>query len=92
MAMVGQHDKNLSSYGQDYGYGQYEQHKGHDAYGYGQDGRGHETEHSKRHEHEYYHEANYQMQPNNAEPEGPEEGEAYEEGDNQYHRAGESHE
>jgi len=90
------HDKNLSSYGQDYGYGHYEQHKGHEAFGYGQDGRGHETEHSKRHDHEYYRvdsyskmETNYQVQPNNAEPEGPEEGEAYEEGDYQYHRAGE---
>ncbi|CAN6294030.1 unnamed protein product [Urochloa humidicola] len=90
------HDKNMSSYGQDYGYGQYEQHKGHEAYGYAQDGRGHETEHSKRHDHEYYRvdsyskmETNYQVQPNNAEPEGPEEGEAYEEGDYQYHRADE---
>ncbi|CAN6299898.1 unnamed protein product [Urochloa humidicola] len=58
------HDKNMSSYGQDYGYGQYEQHKGHEAYGYGQDGRGHETEHSKRHdwpeEGEAYEEGDYQ--------------------------------
>ncbi|TVU31404.1 hypothetical protein EJB05_23088 [Eragrostis curvula] len=90
------HDKSMSSYGQDYGYSQYEQHKTHEPYGYGQDGRGRETEHSKRHEHEYYRadsygkmEANYQTQPHNAEPDGPEEGEAFEEGDYQYHQAAE---
>ncbi|GJN20327.1 hypothetical protein PR202_gb07693 [Eleusine coracana subsp. coracana] len=89
-----EHDKSLSSYGQDYGYSQYEQHKGHEPYGYGQDGRGRETEHSKRHEHEYYRadsygkmEANYQVQAHNVEPDGPEEGEAFEEGDYQYHQA-----
>ncbi|XP_062206057.1 U1 small nuclear ribonucleoprotein 70 kDa-like isoform X2 [Phragmites australis] len=90
------HDKSLLHYGQDYGYSQYEQHKGHDPYGYDQDGRGHESERSKRHEREYYRvdsygkmETNYQGQPNNAEPDGPEEGEAYEEGAYQYQQAGE---
>ncbi|KAK3157323.1 hypothetical protein QOZ80_2AG0119350 [Eleusine coracana subsp. coracana] len=90
------HDKSMSSYGQDYGYSQYEQHKSHEPYGFGQDGRGRETEHSKRHEHEYYRadsygkmEANYQVQAHNVEPDGPEEGEAFEEGDYQYHQLAE---
>jgi len=90
------HDKSMPNYGQDYGYGLYEQHKSHEPYGYGQDGHGRENEHSKRHEYEYYRvdsyskmEPNYQMQPHNVEPDGPEEGEAFEEGDYQYHQAAE---
>lgn len=79
------HERSLADYGQDYGYNQHEQHKNHEAYGYGQDGRGHETERSKQLEFEYY-----KVQPN-TEPEGPEEGEAYEEGDYQYYQAAEEH-
>jgi U1 small nuclear ribonucleoprotein len=79
------HDISLVGYGPDYGYNQHEQHKNHEAYGHGQDGRGHETERSKQHELPYH-----QAQPN-TEPEGPEEGEAYEEGDYQYLQAAEEH-
>ncbi|CAL4925815.1 unnamed protein product [Urochloa decumbens] len=42
------HERIMAGYGQDYGYN--EQHKSHDAYGYDQDGLGHENEHSKPHE------------------------------------------
>ncbi|CAN6282530.1 unnamed protein product [Urochloa humidicola] len=76
------HERNMTGYGQDYGYN--EQSKSHDAYGYGQDGLGHENKHSKPHEHGYC-AIGKTPGPISTEPGASEEGEAYQKGDDQFH-------
>ncbi|CAN6298843.1 unnamed protein product [Urochloa humidicola] len=74
------HERNMTGYGQDYN----EQSKSHDAYGYGQDGLGHENKHSKPHEHGYR-AIGKTPGPISTEPGAPEEGEAYQKVDDQFH-------